>query len=378
MDDRKTTVRLYPLSSATRRQHDLTPTGDVNARRSNLAETLNIATSVFLSHDEESFDDMVTHGLVPIANAVGIDRVCIYQDVHVDGKTRFLQIYRWCRLPDETLPAIPYLLPESEIADGWHTALMGDECVHLRQSEMSEEEWYYLHTAGISSMYIVPIFMRHTYWGSIALQNTTNDCYFEDDCLDLLQSAARLFAFAYVRTEAEIKAEELRNYNATLFDSAPIGLAVFNEDCKIVDSNEAFLRMHGVDKQTLLRQFFHLLPEFQPDGMKSADKAIDTMKRALAGEQMVIEWMHKSATGEPVPSELTLTSMVRDGKRYGLAYIYDLRYVKSLEADTKQHREKAAMTRVWERAYKDLRKKVENLGINVDQLQVIPDDVPKE
>jgi PAS domain S-box-containing protein len=183
-----------------------------------------------------------------------------------------------------------------------------------------------------------------------------------------LETAARLFAFAYVRAEMETKAKELRNYNATLFDSAPIGLAVFSEECKIVDSNEAFLRMHGVDKQTLLKHFFHLLPEFQPDGMKSADKAIDIMKRTLAGEQMVIEWMHKSATGEPVPSELTLTSMIRDGKRYGLAYIYDLRYVKTLEADTKQHHEKAAMTRVWERAYKDLRKKVEKLGINVDQL----------
>jgi len=350
-----------------RKRHDPDLDEARRTHRARLVDALNIATSVFLSHDDESLDDVVAHGLMPVADAVGIDRVAIYQRVQVEETTRFMSIYRWCRMPDDTLPAIPYLLPKSEYALNWDATLSRGECVHLRQSEMDEGEWHYTYKAGIRSMYIVPIFTRRVYWGAIALQDTTNDCYFEDDCLDLLQSAARLFAFAYIRTEAEAKTEELNKYNATMFDSAPIGMGVFGEDCKFVDSNEAFLRMHGTDKPTFLTRFFDLLPEFQPDGARSADKARDLMKRAIAGEQITMEWVHQSATGVPIPSEITLTSVIRDGKRYGLVYVYDLRYVKALEKGTRRLNEKASMTGVWERAYMDLRKRAENQGMNLDQ-----------
>jgi PAS domain S-box-containing protein len=46
---------------------------------------------------------------------------------------------------------------------------------------------------------------------------------------------------------------------------------------------------------------------------------------------MVLEWEHLSATGEPIPCELTQTKVIYNNKQLAVVYIYDLRNMKKME-----------------------------------------------
>lgn len=118
-----------------------------------------------------------------------------------------------------------------------------------------------------------------------------------------------------------------------IFDAAPIGLAMFDDNCNPIDCNGFLLAMLGVAKERFLNNFFELSPEYQPDGSKSVDKALECMKRALGGEQHAIEWVFCSSTGEPIPTEATFTRILNKNKYIGLSYVYDLRTIKNLESN---------------------------------------------
>ena len=121
-----------------------------------------------------------------------------------------------------------------------------------------------------------------------------------------------------------------------IFDSAPIGLAMFDDNFNIIDCNESILAMLAVDKDHFLNYFYELSPEYQPGGAKSLDKAAECMKRALAGEKLVTDWLFCSSAGELIPTEVTFTRIFYKEKHVGLGYIYDLRTIKKLESNIVQ------------------------------------------
>ena len=123
------------------------------------------------------------------------------------------------------------------------------------------------------------------------------------------------------------------DFTRVIFDAAPIGLAMFDENFDLIDSNSFLLTMLGVAKKSFLGRFFDLSPDYQPDGLKSKERALDCMKRALGGEKFVMEWMFCSPDGELIPTEVTFTRITYGGKHVGLSYIYDLRAMKNLESN---------------------------------------------
>ena len=144
-----------------------------------------------------------------------------------------------------------------------------------------------------------------------------------------------------------------------LFDAAPIGLAVFDDNCKLIDCNRFVLAMLGVEKEYFLSSFYELLPEYQPDGSRSLDKVTESMKQALGGEKLVMECAFCPPSGEFIPTETTFTRIYNNDKYIGLSYIYDLRTIKSLESDIvhlKSEREKIyydALTGIYNRRFFD-------------------------
>lgn len=118
-----------------------------------------------------------------------------------------------------------------------------------------------------------------------------------------------------------------------IFDAAPIGMAMFDENCKLIDCNRFVLSMLAVEKERFLNRFNELSPEIQPDGSRTVDKALECMKRALNGDKRMMEWVFWSPDGELIPTEVTFTRILYHGKYVGLSYIYDLRTIKRLESN---------------------------------------------
>jgi diguanylate cyclase (GGDEF)-like protein len=147
-----------------------------------------------------------------------------------------------------------------------------------------------------------------------------------------------------------------------MFNSAPIGLTIFNDDFEPIDCNSAILEMlDNVSKNYYLNNFFKLSPEYQSDGILSGDKAHQLLTRVLGGENIKTEWLHQSLQGELIPCDVTATR-VKTGidkntdKQIVLVYTYDLRHVKSLETEldgAKSQMYTDALTGIYNRRYFD-------------------------
>ncbi|MCL2719196.1 MAG: ATP-binding protein [Lachnospiraceae bacterium] len=120
-----------------------------------------------------------------------------------------------------------------------------------------------------------------------------------------------------------------------MLENAPVGLTLFDENFKFVDCNEAVLKIYGVTKE-FYSSFFGSAshsPEFQPDGSRSFNRAMEIVKKVMDGETIRTEWTHCMPDGKPLPVELTMTRMNRGDKYIGLGYIYDMRDQMRLQGE---------------------------------------------
>jgi PAS domain S-box-containing protein len=171
--------------------------------RSVIVDALNKAVEIFAFHKEKTFDEVMINGIRPIADAVGLDRVVFFALLDMEGEKRLSQVYRWGKSKDglifldkelKVLPSIPVL-------DNWISITSQGRCVRLRESDYSENEEAFLRYYGIKSILLIPIFTHGEFWGAVSFQDHTNARYFDDGCVDLLNSAVHIFSTAIIREE---------------------------------------------------------------------------------------------------------------------------------------------------------------------------------
>jgi diguanylate cyclase (GGDEF)-like protein/PAS domain S-box-containing protein len=140
--------------------------------------------------------------------------------------------------------------------------------------------------------------------------------------------------------EAEKETAVLSEFHHKAFSTAPIGLVIFDENCKLIDCNKAVLEMFGITKEEYLNNPDMITPEYQPDGSSSREKALENMKRVMAGETIKTEWLYCTTDGDYIPSELSLYRIKRKDTYFGFGYFYDLRSIKKFElalAEAEEH-----------------------------------------
>ena len=138
-----------------------------------------------------------------------------------------------------------------------------------------------------------------------------------------------------IADNARIALESAQNTTSALFEYAPVGLTIFDENFKFIDCNDAVLNIYGVTKEfysTFFGSASHS-PEFQPDGSSSRDKAMEVIARVMNGETITVEWVHCLPDGSPLPVDLTMTRIKQGDKFVGLGYIYDMRKQKQMMQD---------------------------------------------
>ena len=333
-------------------------THDASERSTAIINALNKAIKIFASHSEKKFDDVMSNGISPVADLVGLNRVAVYRFSKEDGRLGRKYVWAYGKtisLDEELIEPAKNPLPVTR----WLEVLMAGNCINACVSDMTEDEAAFLSLSGIKSIFFVPVFMYEDFWGVVTLEDHTNYRYFDEDYLDMLRSVAYICANVVIRDEKEREVAEKNEFSRVLFETAPIGVTTFDDSFNFIDCNDAILTIYGVTKQYYIAHFLDLSPEYQPDGLKSRDEAIKIMERALKGEKLTVEWMHCTPAGELIPCEVTLTR-TKQGKKYiGLAYVYDLRKIKGMEKSIqwlKSEADKAyydALTEVYNRRYFD-------------------------
>jgi diguanylate cyclase (GGDEF)-like protein len=301
-------------------------------REKKMETLLNVAI-VFFSRCKTLSDEMMTIGINLIADLVHIDQLSVWRNTATSGDLHASQIYCWSKKLDSAAAPPPLLLQDvaySQFVLPLEKIFAFGDSINCPISLIPDNSL--LKTFDIKSVFIAPVFVGNILWGFVLFADTHREYTFSALNAEMMSSAAFLVANTVIRADLEHEIADRDELNHVMFDTAPIGLVLFDEHCRVIDCNETILRMHGVPKQYYLDHFASFSPEYQPDGSKSCDRSLEIMKQALNGENPIMEWMH--CTGdESIPCELTLTRTLYKGKYLGVGYIYDLRNVKKLEAN---------------------------------------------
>jgi diguanylate cyclase (GGDEF)-like protein len=192
------------LSNANRLYEGL----DQNERRELYTNALNKALEILVSYTEKDIDDIISHGLWPIANAAGLDRIILFRIIDRDAMICG-EKYRWDRLTGGTAPIDDALkeLPITPAIKRWISIMSNDTCISLKRGEFKEDEAAFLSPRGVMSILIVPIYTEGRFWGVVTCHDNTRERDFDDDCKAMLRSAARLCASTVIRAEKTKNAE---------------------------------------------------------------------------------------------------------------------------------------------------------------------------
>jgi signal transduction histidine kinase/CheY-like chemotaxis protein len=157
---------------------------------------------------------------------------------------------------------------------------------------------------------------------------------------------------------------------------------MWNRDYTLFECNAENLRLFNIDnEQIFYDRFSDFSPEYQPDGSRSDEKAVEVVQKAFAEGRLRFNWMHQTLEGEPIPTEVTLIRAAYGGDYIVASYIRDLReHNRMLDEIKKRDNLLRAVneTAVTLFAYEDetfestLKKGIENIAgrMNVDRAYI--------
>lgn len=145
--------------------------------------------------------------------------------------------------------------------------------------------------------------------------------------------------------EALALAREAEQRFHSIFEYAGHPIVVVDMDLgRFVEVNEDACRFFKLPREALLQLGpAEVSPEYQPGGERSADLGDAYLRRALAGEVVEFEWVHRDAEGVSTLCEVRLVRMPPFERRLIRGTIIDIRARRAAEAEL-LHREREFRT----------------------------------
>ena len=178
------------------------------------------------------------------------------------------------------------------------------------------------------------------------------------------------------------EAEELTNL---MLDSYPLCCQLWNRDIKTISCNNAAYKLYGFEskKEYIERFVVDCLPEFQPDGNRSDEKAAMLVRKAFDEGSCTFDWLHQMPDGTPMPAEVTLVRVKYKDDYLVAGYTRDMRditrmvhQVRALEARVDEifH---DVLTGIYNRRYfeENLPNVINTLSLKNRQLSVLMIDI---
>jgi len=248
----------------------------------------------------------------------------------IDGVRYGGQIYRWDRKSGGTTAPVKGLesfSPDKYVSD-WGKIFASGGIINGPVRLLPDAA--VLQSFGLVSICVTPVYVNNIFWGIAFFEDLHTERFFEDDSIEMMRSAAFLCVNTFIHAEMERNLDSAHEFTRAALDASPISFTVFDENMRVIDCNDATLKLLGTTKENYIEHFHNFIPEYQSDGVKSYDRIAVFVKRALDGEKLVLEWTSRSASGEIIPFEVTLARTKYYDKYLVMAYKYDLRSTKKM------------------------------------------------
>ncbi|MBN1975388.1 MAG: PAS domain S-box protein [Sedimentisphaerales bacterium] len=144
-------------------------------------------------------------------------------------------------------------------------------------------------------------------------------------------------------TERKKAEDELRDHEARyrgLFDNASDAIFLMDFD-KFIECNNKTLEIYNCTSEQIIGKtpYEYFSPEFQPDGRKSREKALEKINLAQSGQHQFFEWRHLKYDGTPFDAEIYLNPIELAGKIYIQAVVRDITSRKKAEENILRYQE---------------------------------------
>lgn len=135
--------------------------------------------------------------------------------------------------------------------------------------------------------------------------------------------------------ERTAELEKSEQYNRTLFEESPVGLALSRMDGQLIDINQAFANLlQGPVTETLQLSYHQLFPDAQPSPMQLAHSELGTRLER-------VETLLHIPNGDTIPVLFNALILEQDGQAYIWSSIEDIRWRKQAEQQLIDAKEKA-------------------------------------
>jgi len=177
-------------------------------RREKMSDMLNKVSLIFLSENEGKIEDTMAAGVHLITDMAEIDRLILCRNHIVDNSLHASEVYRWDRgsggSTEVTVTFVDVLY--ARLIPDWEKLLSDGNHINSPSRLLSESAAVALRSFGVLTAAVIPIHISNYFWGFALFGDTKSEHYFEEDIMDMLRSAAFLFANAFIRAEVEFDA----------------------------------------------------------------------------------------------------------------------------------------------------------------------------
>ena len=296
--------------------------------REKMLSGLNKMAIVLLSQNMRSLEEAISSGIWQIADLFDIDRFSLFRNHVMPDGLRASQIFMWDRIkggttiPNDFFCDVRY----AEFAPSWESILGSGDVVNGPARLMPDKEAASLKAAGTVSAFAVPVIADDAFWGFALFEDCNSERYYDDDCAEIMRSAAFLCAHTIIHFELEREIAEANERVRLMLDSTPLCCHLFDSAYNKLDCNQEAIRLFGFkDKQDYIMRYHEMYPEYQPDGQRSEEKIAFELQKAADEGRSVFNWEYKMPDGTPMPAEVTIVRVEHGGDYFLAKYTRDLR-----------------------------------------------------
>ena len=172
-------------------------------RRDRLLDTVNTAATMLISiNEDEDIDSSINKSMDLVGHTLDVDRVHIWRNAPSDDKLQTILKYQWLsEIGVQKFSAPIGMELTFQDIPGWEEMFMRGERINNKISALPRADRDFLSSFEIKSIVIIPLFIEGHFWGIFSMDDCERERHFNDDEINILNSAGLLIVNAIMHHE---------------------------------------------------------------------------------------------------------------------------------------------------------------------------------